>query len=297
MDRMTPQLATQDCWTEADAMRAGRQQRTRAEADRASGQRRRTILTQTVELDVIPALLNLHRPALIEPRPIEARTIAIGQEQVSALTQLVLADDEPAAIAFVDALHDQGAGAEALYLELLAPTARLLGQMWEDDTCDFTDVTVGLWRLQNAMRALSHSFLANSVAMPVAPRVVLVPLPGEQHTFGLSMVFDFFRRAGWDAWTGPIETSAELGAIVRKQRVSVLGFSLACDERVADVRQEILSVRKHSRNPDIAIMVGGPGFTANPALAAEVGADATAIDGAHAVLQAAALLTTEARRR
>ena len=176
---------------------------------------------------------------------------------------------------------------EQLLLDLLAPAARTLGAMWENDTCDFTAVTSGLWRLQSAMRALASV----EIVPPVnAPRIVLVPLPGEDHTFGLSMVYEFFRRAGWNAWTGPVENRAALRSLVRARPVAVLGFSLACDDRLDDARAEIAAVRRASRNPDIAIMVGGPGFTDNPALAAAVGADATARDGQDAVLQATALL-------
>ena len=204
-----------------------------------------------------------------------------------ALSDLVLNQAEEAALAYVIQLHVQGAAMDALLLDLLAPTARLLGAMWEDDTCDFTAVSIGLWRLQSAMRALAP---VDTVPVPAAPRAVLIPLPGETHSFGLSMVYEFFRRAGWNAWTGPVENSAALRQLVSRQSVSVLGFSLACDEGLDEVRREIAVVRRASRNPGIAIMVGGPGFTANPALAASVGADATAIDGRDAVLQAAALL-------
>ena len=290
MDRMNSQHATQETWTEGDAIRAARGSALARASVKQDSKRRRQILTSAVELDVIPELLaRLGAP--------ESAAVVVTPVHVEKLTTLVLAPDEPAALSFIAAMQELGAGPEALYLDLLAPTARRLGEMWEDDTCDFTEVTIGLWRLQNAMRELSPQFLNGTVIDPAAPRIVLVPLPGEQHTFGLSMVYDFFRRAGWNAWTGPIDTSGELATIVRRQHVDVLGFSLACDERLADVKSEIAAVRQASKNQGIAIMVGGPGFTANPALAASVGADATAIDGRDAVAKATSLLTHESARR
>ena len=196
----------------------------------------------------------------------------------------------------MEALHLAGYPAETLYLDLQAPTARQLGQMWVDDDCDFTDVTVGLFVLQSSLRELGATQRDN-VPNPAAPRILLVPLPREQHTFGLSMVYDFFRRAGWNAWSGTIESEAELTAMVRESWFDIVGFSLPCDEQVDDARAMIRMVRAASLNPEVAIMVGGPGFTANPALAATVGADGTAVDGRQAVRAADALLASAVGRR
>ena len=182
-------------------------------------------------------------------------------------------------------------------MDLLAPAARRLGEMWDDNVCDFTEVTVGLWRLQNTMRDLSPFFQRSAANCPNAPRALLVPLPGEDHTFGLSMMFEFFRRASWDAWSGPVASSADLRGMVQREWIEVIGFSLACDEKLDVVRTEIRSVRRASMNPGLGVLVGGPGFAANPSLSAEVGADGTATDGRQAVLQAQALLDLAEKRR
>ena len=274
-------------------MGAANRQAAWSRATRNQDQERRAILTRTVELDVIPQLLKAYaRPVVPAVAPLLVTTA-----HVTGLVGLVLARGEPEAVAFVEAMHDQGAPAESLYLDLLAPAARRLGEMWENDTCDFTEVTIGLWRLQNAMRELSPSFLRSPEIRTNGPRVLLVPLPGEMHTFGLSMVYEFFRRAGWNAWSGPVAGSADLRAMVRREWVEVIGFSLACDDKLDVVRAEIRSVRSASQNPALGVLVGGPGFTANPLLAAQVGADGTAIDGQQAVLQAQALVDSAVKRR
>ncbi len=292
MDRMNAHAAPQAQWTESEAPARLRSSASparppldRPTLDRPTLDRQRQIVTHAVELDVIPELLARYRT----PVPVE---LAIVAGDVAALTNLVLEQNGPGALAFVMALHGRGASPEALLLDLLAPTARALGDMWEDDLCDFTQVTIGLWRLQSALRALAPATLPPA---KTAPRIALVPLPGDPHTFGLDMVHAFFCGAGWNAWTGAVESSAELRQLVEARSLDVLGFSLACDERLDDVRREIASVRRASCNPAIAIMVGGPGFTANPSLAAAVGADATAHDARDAVTQATALLA--GRRR
>lgn len=291
MDRMQQQAAN-TARTEGDAHAAARQS-ARARAARADAGERRAILTRTVEADVIPELLALHRgPDLAKPEPAPA----VRPEHVAHLVNLVLAQDESAVLAFVGALHEQGAPHEVLCLDLLAPAARRLGEMWETDDCDFAEVSIGSWRLHAAMRALARAQGASG-PLTTGARVLLMPLPGEQHTFGLSMVHDFFARAGWDAWTGAVADSAALHQMVRDQWVAVLGFSLASDEKLDALRAEIVRVRAASRNQDLLVMVGGPGFSADPALAEAVGADGTATDGLQAVQAAARLVANGKQRR
>ncbi len=286
MRPMGPAFAMQNIRSESDALGAARQQ-----GLRARDQRRRAILTRTVQLEVIPRLAAARAaasaPALVAaPAP----ELVVAPAHVAELAKLVLARGESDAVAYVEAMRGNGARPESLYLDLLAPVACRLGVMWEEDTCDFTEVTVGLWRLQVAMRELSPSFLDQRTSRTDGLRILLVPLPGESHTFGLSMVYEFFRRAGWNAWSGPVSDTAELAWLVGRERVDVVGFSLSCDERLETVYSEIRAVRRASLNPGLAVMVGGPPFVGNPLLAAQLGADGTATDGRQAVAQAQALV-------
>ncbi len=268
-----------------------------AHEDAQDGLRRLAILEQTVEQDVIPRMLLAWRAETSAPVVALTASKVVTESQVASLVALVLAREEAKSIAFVEALHADGYPAETLYLDLLAPTARQLGQMWVDDDCDFTDVTVGLFLLQNSLRELGATHRDNATLNPSAPRILLVPLPREQHTFGLSMVYDFFRRAGWNAWSGTIESESELAGMVRESWFDIVGFSLPCDEQLDDARAVIGMVRGASLNPNVAIMVGGPGFSANPALAATIGADGTAVDGRQAVRAADALVALAAGRQ
>ena len=295
MEPMEQQVSVEQERQSRAAMPAARP----AEGDVAKSQRLVTIITRTVEDEVIPRLVRSLGGVAASPataKLVKPPSPLTGVE-VAELVRLVMAQEEARSVAFVEALHHRGIPAETLYLDLLAPTARQLGQMWTDDECDFTEVTVGLFLLQNALRELGATFQADAATDAVAPRALLVPLPGEQHTFGLSMVFDFFRRAGWNAWTGPVESDGELATMVRSSWFDVVGFSLACDEQLGDAVKAIRLVRKASRNPDVAIMVGGPGFATNPALAALVEADGTAVDGRQAVEQANALFALARSRR
>jgi methanogenic corrinoid protein MtbC1 len=50
--------------------------------------------------------------------------------------------------------------------------------------------------LQQLLRELSAAFEAET--LPRLRSAVLVTAPGDQHTFGVFILQEFFRRAGWD---------------------------------------------------------------------------------------------------
>jgi methanogenic corrinoid protein MtbC1 len=110
--------------------------------------------------------------------------------------------------------------------------------------------------------------------------------PGNQHTFGVSMVERFLSAAGWTVQT---EMSGDLHAIVDAAKghwFAIAGLTAGSDSQIGSLTSTIAALRHRSRNTQIKIMVGGPMFTANPDLAIEVGADATAVNAPAAVLVA-----------
>ena len=259
----------------------------------------REILAQAIAQDVIPQLVAMpwlgvaRLAATADAMPAVARP-AIDDAAVQRLVALCFEPESQAVASFVAGLHGRGAAAETLYTDLLTPVARILGVMWEEDECSFTDVSIGMVRLQNAQRALAPSFVGKTPTASGAPRVLLLPIPGEQHTFGLSIVMDFFLRAGWDAWLGVMDTEQAAIDLVRRERADLVGLSFACDERIDTAERVIAGLRAAAANRRLAVMVGGPAFVADPGLATKVGADATAIDGHQAVLVAHELLNAAA---
>ncbi len=203
----------------------------------------------------------------------------------------MLGDDFGRPLAFAERVRASGAGIDALYLGLLSPTARYFGDLWNEDLLDFTQVTIGLGRLHRVLRELTPMFPVAAGEPPQEHRALLVPVPGEQHTFGLAMVTEFFRRACWAVWSGTPANGAELGAIVRDNWFAIVGFSLGSELRLSELRTSIGRVRRISRNRNVGIMVGGPAFVEHPELVAQVGADAMAVDGRQAVTQAQSLLS------
>jgi methanogenic corrinoid protein MtbC1 len=139
-------------------------------------------------------------------------------------------------------------------------------------------MTVGVGRLQQIMRALSPAFGADVSPPAHGRRILLAPAPGEQHTFGLSMVTEFFMRAGWDVASTTGMHAENLLEWVQSEWFDVLGFSKGSALRVDDLAAAVTQARRHSRNGAMVVMVGGPLFAMHPEYIALVGADGTARD-------------------
>jgi methanogenic corrinoid protein MtbC1 len=257
-------------------------------------QQRMARIVRTIEADIIPRLVRSHRPA-VEACALPA-VPQLAADDVTRFVDLVLAPGDAGWTEMIASLRGRGLAVEAIYLELLQPCAQQLGLMWADDTLPFSDVTVGVGRLQRIMRSLSPAF-GTEIDLPAdGRRALLLPAPGEQHTFGLSMVAEFFRRAGWDVVCELDSRNAEPVALVRSEWFDVIGISVGVEARLDWLKSGIAAVRHASRNRAIGVLVGGPVFSADAALAARVGADATAADGRSAATTAEALLNQRASR-
>ena len=250
--------------------------------------RRVALLARALEEEVIPRLA-LARAALSTTPPTDGSAAQPSAEDVSAVAQRALRGDLEGALAVVEALQARGAGLEQVYLELLSPAARHLGELWTDDLCDFASVTVGLCCLQQVVLESRRYFGARHGRREAGRRILLAPVPGEQHSFGLLMVGEFFRRSGWDVSSGTGASARELVATARKQWFSMVGFTIACEQRLDALAGLIRDIRRSSRNPHLGVLVGGQLFLEQPELAVLVGADATAADGHQAVLKAETL--------
>ena len=259
------------------------------DANREAVETRLALLSEAIEHEIIPRLMLAHRAPEECLSAATATDSRVSPGDVRAFAKLVLAPDENVAHACIEAMRVRGISVETIYLDLLAPVARYLGEQWELDLCDFTEVTVGLGRLQQVLRELSPAF-GQSNHHPSGRSVLLLPGPGEQHTFGLVMVAEFFRRAGWDVGGGPWEAGADPVMMVQREWFDVVGFSLGNETQVDKLAACIKSVRAAALNKSICVIVGGPIFIERPEFVAYVNADAAATDGGQAPELAAKLV-------
>ncbi len=237
-------------------------------------------LFRAIEGEIIPRLMLAHQSREPVVGPTSRRPLLAGDDRDRFLA-MILRDSADASSAFVNGLLDRGVTRETIFLDLLADTARRLGELWEEDRADFTDVTIGLCRLHQVLRA--HSSPAIEFGQGAdAPRVLLTTACADQHVFGVVMVAEFFRRDGWQVWSEPGASRASLNSILAGERFDVLGLSAACSVQPEEVADELKSFRKASRNADMRVLVGGRLFAESPELVSTIGADAAAFDAAAA---------------
>ena len=254
------------------------------------------LLARAIQHEIIPRLMLAHRSPKECAVSLPFAYGNVSAQEVEAFARLVLSPDEALALDCIEAIRMRGTSIESVYMELLAPAARVLGQFWEEDICDFSEVTVGLGKLQQLLHRLSADLDRPDERASNGLRILLVPAPGEQHTFGLSMVAEFFRRSGWDVAGGPGETQAECMNLVGKEHFDIIGFSLAVEDHVDQLAGYINAVRKGSLNDRVGIMVGGPVFALYPEYAARVHADVVASSGREAPEVAEKFMTARRAR-
>lgn len=247
-------------------------------------------LERTIQNEIVPRLLTSHRVGPISPAMANAVARILSDEDVQSFVRAVRGADDQGAVQFVRRVIADGASIEAVYLDLLAPSARRLGEMWDEDECDFVEVTVALGRMQRLLRDLSQVFLADAGQAEPVGSVLLTCVPGEQHTLGIIMVGEFLLRDGWRVLVGAPWTDGDLLAMVGTEWYDVIGFSVGCEARLTSLRRDIRRLRSASRNPNVQIMVGGPVFANDPTLADQVGAHAIAATAREAPRVARALL-------
>jgi MerR family transcriptional regulator, light-induced transcriptional regulator len=270
---------------------------TRTGHSREADEQRLTQLVRTLESEVIPRLLQAHRALPTGELPPVSHCPPPTPQEIASFVTLALGRDELPMVQCVSDIRAKGMSLEMVYLNLLAPAARHLGEMWLEDLCDFTEVTVGLGRLQHLLQELSPAFGAEVQFPAHARRVLLMPAPGDQHTFGLSMVAEFFGRAGWEVASGNIHSPTNAVDMARQEWFDVIGFSVGTETRLDWLKTCIATVRQASRNKNVGIMVGGPVFSVHPEYVGDVGADGTAVDARDAPIQADLLVSRRVSTR
>jgi MerR family transcriptional regulator, light-induced transcriptional regulator len=248
----------------------------------------RESMKSALESQIIPRLLQSHRaPASNGPA---WRSTQFDAAEVARFAQLCAAADREGAAQAVKALQAGGTEQEAIFVDLIGPAARHLGDAWEQDRIGFADVTVALIIMHAIVHEMGYEYVAGPQSAGRTKRVMLASAPGSQHVLGLSMVSECFRTAGWQV---AIEVSPSAHGLCRaagNEWFDVVGLSVALDSQLAEVPALIAGLRSASRNPSAAVILGGPIFSVHPREPQEFGAQGICLDARDAVLLASQLV-------
>lgn len=122
--------------------------------------------------------------------------------------------------------------------------ARILGEMWEDNTLDFAAVTVGSMRLQSLLSIASTEAL--DFLRPIEDAhymLITVPL-GEQHFLGAFVLAAQLRRLGARVDVSFSETAPDFVSRVICDTPDMILFSASCKASLATISQLVLDISK-----------------------------------------------------
>jgi MerR family transcriptional regulator, light-induced transcriptional regulator len=254
-------------------------------------ERRRSRLSSVIELEIIPRLHTFHHTLRSG-----VTDIAPSLDDLHEFGRIIMHSDTASILEFVGKMRSRGHSLDSICLNLFQPTARHLGELWEQDQCDFVDVTIGVAQLQRLMTTFESE--DTGVHIEADHQILLAAHPEEQHVFGLLMVAKFMRAAGWETSFCQGLTVGDCCKEAAAEWFDVLGITVSRDVNIAKVANMIERIRTVSMNQAIAIIAGGAAFERDPELATRIGADAVAPDAPTAVILAKKLsLSTKKDRR
>jgi MerR family transcriptional regulator, light-induced transcriptional regulator len=258
--------------------------------DRVSEVASPLVLAGLIEGQIIPRLLVAYRTQSTLPAEPARDRISAVQAEGFAATALRL--EAHSLMEQVDGFIARGASVEAVLIDLLAPAARQIGVWWEEDACDFVDVTMGLWRLQQVVYEISARIPGKAPIIGRSRRGLFSVVPGASHSLGTVMVEECFRREGWMTTLLTSATDKQIIKLIDDQHFDIMGLTISRESEIPYASDLIARVRTRSKNPFISVLVGGRVLTDSPELALQLGADATAFDAQQGVARAELLLQT-----
>lgn len=254
---------------------------------------------EILETRIIPSLLKSSAESNAFIATDGSRRHIPTAEEVAHFAEICMGADADLPGMFVQGLISEGLHSETIFLHLLTPAARHLGALWDEDICDFTQVTIGLLRMQQITFRLGDEFQQMRKTAMSGRRALFSAVPGSQHTLGVMMVSEFFRRDGWQVWMELGVSESQLLTAVRMDWFDVIRLSVGTEAHAKDLVDIISQLRQASANAQAIVVIGGPLLISEPNLHLEVGADGGSGDAKGAIAlveQLLAQLTVPASR-
>jgi methanogenic corrinoid protein MtbC1 len=240
-------------------------------------------LARIVECEIIPRLVMANQPQPCMPAPAAVavardttRVLTLGATVVEAFTRSVLARTADSMEQYVEALLQDGITETQTYFQLLAPSARLLVDLWGEDKISYLEVTVSLNRLQHLVHAFTEDTPYNGNCEAASRSALFAPSPGGQHTFGFYLMEEMFRWSGWKTWVEIDTDNNDVGAKTRCHWFDAVCLNVTREADIEAVSATIDTVRRMSRNGNLHVLAYGSICVERPSLVAAIGAHAAA---------------------
>ncbi len=173
---------------------------------------------------------------------------------------------------------------------LIIPVAQELGRMWCEDEQSFASVTAATARLQLLLTSLSD-VEGPSFCDEDRPRILLMRMPSNDHTLGLSVIASVFHEEGWSVDGGPsLQAGNQAYGMVRDGGYRMIGLSVAVGSSTQDIGAVVKKIRSVCPDPSLSILLGGPCLASREAELHATGADIVALDVRHAIQSATEII-------
>ena len=184
---------------------------------------------------------------------VENVVAAPSQNTLEKLSEALISNDELAGANLILELRAEGQSAEAIYLSHLAAAARLLGEWWEKDRIDFNKVTLATGRIFAIMRGMRHMFEPAPIAQHKT--ALFASTPGEDHTLGVRMAADLFRKDGWDITLKVGLDHDALIAEIEQSNIRIIGLSIGGEHSIEALTKLVVALNINC--PHVSIFVSG----------------------------------------
>lgn len=153
--------------------------------------------------------------------------------------------------------HRQGRSFADIYINGLAPAARLLGTQWTADSVNFVELTIAVSHLQALMHEFSAPFLAEQCAEPNGLSLLIMTEPNAQHTIGTFMLGEFFRRGGWTVTLATPQDIRDFEQSFQSDWFDAVMLSISTDRWIGSIAAVLPTLLTNAVNPELRTYVGG----------------------------------------
>jgi methanogenic corrinoid protein MtbC1 len=235
---------------------------------------------------VVPMPEAFRQGAPVGPRLVGGTSFAgksaidLGQIQILAQACLQGLD---AARQVVFGWQRQGQSLEDIYIQGITPCARLLGEWWCSDRLDFAMTTIASAHLQQLLHDFSAEFLQETPPQSNGLSLLLLTEPGAQHSMGLFMLSEFFKRAGWVVTVAVPQDVSDFKKMFVSDWFDAVGISISTDRHLGTLQNLLPQLKEASDNLNLQVFVGGPMAFSAPDLLKALPAQLVAADALETV--------------
>ncbi|PLL10624.1 cobalamin-binding protein [Tabrizicola sp. TH137] len=163
--------------------------------------------------------------------------------RIAAFCDALVQPTPSAALSFILDRQAEGADRHVLLYGYLAGAARMLGARWDADENSFYDVIHGTGHLYALMRALWPDREREGGSAFNRRNALFALVPGETHSFGVTVAAETFREAGWRI---DLQIGLDQEALVQHVRLTepaIIGLSLSTQDRLAALIRLVVALR------------------------------------------------------